>query len=60
MDVTDNPKSRALVAAMIQMAHGLDLQVVAEGIETEEHRRILTELGCDALQGFLIGRPQRF
>jgi diguanylate cyclase (GGDEF)-like protein/PAS domain S-box-containing protein len=60
MDVVTNPKSRALVAAMIQMAHGLDLKVVAEGIETEVHRQILTRLGCDALQGYLLGRPQKF
>jgi diguanylate cyclase (GGDEF)-like protein/PAS domain S-box-containing protein len=60
MDVVTNPKSRALVAAMIQMAHGLELQVVAEGIETDVHRQILTRLGCDALQGYLLGRPQKF
>ncbi len=47
-----------LVAAMIAMAHGLDLSVIAEGVETEEQRDYLLEHGCDQFQGFLYGRPQ--
>ena len=43
--------------AIIQLAHSLKLTVVAEGVETEAQRDILDLLGCDHLQGFLLGRP---
>ncbi len=47
----------ALVGAMIDMAHKLGLDVVAEGVETPEQLRFLTEAGCDIAQGYLIARP---
>lgn len=46
-----------LVRAIVSMAHSLDKEVVAEGVETEVQRELLEQLGCDALQGYLIGRP---
>ena len=39
------------------LAHSLGLQVVAEGVETETERAFLASIGCDQLQGFLLGRP---
>ena len=42
---------------MIQLAHNLKLTVIAEGVETEGQRGMLELLGCDGLQGFLLGRP---
>jgi EAL domain-containing protein (putative c-di-GMP-specific phosphodiesterase class I) len=47
----------ALVATIVSMARTLDLDVVAEGVETEEQLRRLRELGCDRAQGFLLARP---
>jgi diguanylate cyclase (GGDEF)-like protein/PAS domain S-box-containing protein len=44
----------AIVAAIISLAHALDLTVVAEGVETERQRRILEDLDCDRAQGFLF------
>ncbi len=49
--------SVAIVRAVIGLAHGLNLPVVAEGVETAGQRDILVTEGCDELQGFFIGRP---
>jgi EAL domain-containing protein (putative c-di-GMP-specific phosphodiesterase class I) len=43
--------------AVIALAHALGLNVVAEGIENDVQLRILQELGCDEIQGFLMSRP---
>jgi diguanylate cyclase (GGDEF)-like protein/PAS domain S-box-containing protein len=49
--------SIAIVRAVIGLAHGLNLPVVAEGVETSEQRDILMREGCDKIQGFFVGRP---
>nr|WP_236873559.1 EAL domain-containing protein [Burkholderia sp. PAMC 26561] len=49
--------SHAIVEAIVAMAHKLDLQVVAEGVETAEQREHLLRYGCDELQGFWFSRP---
>jgi diguanylate cyclase (GGDEF)-like protein len=54
---TSDPDDAALVVAVITLAHNLRLQVIAEGVETEEHLRFLRLLRCDAGQGFLFGKP---
>jgi EAL domain-containing protein (putative c-di-GMP-specific phosphodiesterase class I) len=51
------PDGPALVAAVVTLAKALGLQVIAEGIETEEQRQMLIDLGCTLGQGFLIARP---
>jgi diguanylate cyclase (GGDEF)-like protein len=50
--------SAAIVRAIISMAHSLGLEVTAEGVETPEQALLLTELHCEALQGWFIGRPE--
>ena len=47
-----------LAAAIIAMAHQLDLEVVAEGVESDAQAAYLRAHGCDVLQGYLYGRPQ--
>ncbi len=56
-EMPGNPGRLAIVAAVISLAHALDMTVVAEGVEVEEQRRLLAELGCDEMQGFLHSRP---
>jgi diguanylate cyclase (GGDEF)-like protein len=51
------PRQRELVELIISMAKVMRLKVVAEGVETEEQRQLLPNLGCDLLQGYLIGHP---
>ena len=52
-----NPQSEAIVRAVIGLGHGLNLPVVAEGVETEDQSAFLAREACDQVQGFLIGRP---
>jgi EAL domain-containing protein (putative c-di-GMP-specific phosphodiesterase class I) len=52
-----NPKDVAVVRSIIELAHNLDCQVVAEGVEGEAVRQQLRELGCDLVQGFHISEP---
>ena len=54
------PASRddcAIVEAIVAMAHSLDLEVVAEGVETQEQSEFLRKLGCDQIQGYLFSKP---
>ncbi|WP_173934578.1 EAL domain-containing protein [Chelativorans sp. Marseille-P2723] len=50
-------EGRAIVAAMVAMAHALKLGVTAEGVETAEQRRMLERMGCQEMQGFLFSQP---
>jgi diguanylate cyclase (GGDEF)-like protein len=50
-------KDAALGITSIDLAHGLDLRVIAEGVETEGQRAFLKAHGCDEIQGFLVSRP---
>ncbi|MCG6962132.1 MAG: EAL domain-containing protein [Acidobacteria bacterium] len=52
-----DPRARALADSILMLARSLDLQVVAEGVEEEEQRTALKAMGCDLLQGYLLGRP---
>ncbi|WP_343036059.1 bifunctional diguanylate cyclase/phosphodiesterase [Aromatoleum toluvorans] len=58
-DCPDDRSDAHLVEAIINMAHSLDLKVVAEGVETQAQADFLRELECDYLQGYLISRPLR-
>jgi len=51
------PVKRKLIGSMATLCRDLGMQVVAEGIETQAERNAVVELGCEFLQGYLIGRP---
>jgi diguanylate cyclase (GGDEF)-like protein/PAS domain S-box-containing protein len=53
----DNATDRALVEAIIVMAHKLDIKTIAEGVETKEQQDLLVHFGCDYVQGFLYSTP---
>ncbi|MFM7120687.1 MAG: putative bifunctional diguanylate cyclase/phosphodiesterase [Gammaproteobacteria bacterium] len=56
-DIPSNSDDCAITAAVIAMAHRLNVTVVAEGVETEAQRAFLLEHGCDVAQGYLFSRP---
>lgn len=55
-DIRDNSKNVKIVATIIDIAHSMNMNVVAEGIETQDQQQLLTSLGCGYLQGFLFAR----
>jgi len=57
VDMTAGPQGLSLVATIINLAHSLKLNVVAEGVETDEQLRLLRLLDCDEMQGYLFSRP---
>ena len=56
--MNDEP-TRQLVSSMITLAHNLNLEVVAEGVETQEQVSLLKAYGCDMIQGYFISKPKR-
>jgi len=56
-DLECNEEDAAIVSSIIALGRTLQLQVVAEGVETQAQREYLSELGCDQLQGYHLGRP---
>lgn len=56
-DMTNSEGGAALIKAMVGMAHGLNMKVIAEGIETDDQLELLKEIGCDIGQGYLLGKP---
>jgi diguanylate cyclase (GGDEF)-like protein/PAS domain S-box-containing protein len=57
MNLGRNPQSAAIVRAVIGLGHGLEMSIVAEGVETREQLAFLAGEGCNAVQGYLIGKP---
>ncbi len=53
-----DPRDLAIVRGIIDLAHNIQLSVIAEGVETEDQYQQLVALGCDYAQGYHLGRPQ--
>jgi diguanylate cyclase (GGDEF)-like protein len=56
-DIGVDKRNDSFIRTMISLAHTLDLEVIAEGIETEQQKKLLIEYGCDVLQGYLFSKP---
>jgi EAL domain-containing protein (putative c-di-GMP-specific phosphodiesterase class I) len=56
-DLNVDPNDRAIVMAIINIAKSLELETIAEGIETEAQLNVLRDNGCDVGQGYLFARP---
>ncbi|MGE8368184.1 putative bifunctional diguanylate cyclase/phosphodiesterase [Cupriavidus sp.] len=56
-DLARDTEDAAIVSAIVALGRTLNLNIVAEGVETAKQQDFLTRLGCDSLQGFLLGRP---
>ena len=59
-DVTTDEQDRTLVEVIIKMGQALGIQVVSEGVETQEQMDLLSEYGCDYVQGYFLGKPMPF
>ncbi len=59
-DIIHNPDDAAIVTAIITLAHNMDLEVIAEGVETFEQLNFLRQQNCDIIQGYLCSRPVPF
>ena len=58
-ELSDSPQSQAIIRAVLALGESLEIPVLAEGVETHEQLSFLRNQGCDEVQGYLLGRPQR-
>ena len=56
-NILTDPNGTAIARTIMAVGQSLGLSVIAEGVETEEHREFLARHGCHAFQGYLFGRP---
>ncbi|MEE1865961.1 MULTISPECIES: putative bifunctional diguanylate cyclase/phosphodiesterase [Pseudomonas] len=56
-DLEQDSDDAAIVSAIVALGQALGLRIVAEGVETDRQQNFLTRLGCDSLQGYLLGQP---
>lgn len=56
-DLETDQNDRAIAEAIVVMAHKLGLKAIAEGVETEQQKKILAEVGCDYVQGYYFAKP---
>jgi EAL domain-containing protein (putative c-di-GMP-specific phosphodiesterase class I) len=57
LNLDRKPEDAALVRAIVQLAHSFNMKVVAEGVEEQSQYHFLQGIGCDYVQGYLLGKP---
>ena len=60
LDVVESARDRLIIKSTVDLAHGLGMTVVSEGVETAEVFDTLAALGCDTIQGYWVSRPLPF
>jgi EAL domain-containing protein (putative c-di-GMP-specific phosphodiesterase class I) len=58
--MVESREGSTIVQSIISLAHSLRLEVIAEGVETEQQADALREMGCDLMQGYLFSKPVLF
>lgn len=56
-DIINDPKDAAIIKSVVALGHGLELKVIAEGVETAEQLQFLSLVNCDGIQGYLFSKP---
>jgi EAL domain-containing protein (putative c-di-GMP-specific phosphodiesterase class I) len=56
-EIETNPRNKVILEAVIAMANGLGMEVITEGVETEEQMNVLAAMGCHYYQGYFFSRP---
>ena len=56
-EIRNNERNRIILQSMISLAYSLGMDVIAEGVETDDQLRVLTEMGCNHFQGYFFCRP---
>jgi len=56
-DIVTDKGDKAIVTTIVAMSRSFDIEVIAEGVETDEQRQVLVDLGCELFQGYLFGKP---
>ena len=56
-DVASDDDARAMIRSLVALAHNLDMRVTVEGVETEDQLAAVRDIGCDEIQGYLLGTP---
>lgn len=56
-EIVSDKKNQAIAEGIIRLAHAIGMVAIAEGVETDEQRKVLTDLGCDEIQGYIYSKP---
>lgn len=56
-NIVANKRAQLLISSFVQICNNLNIQLIVEGVETEEQFELLNQLNCDGIQGYLISKP---
>ncbi len=59
-NISTDKKTEAIIQSVIELSHAIDMEVVAEGVESSDQYELLQEMGCDYYQGYLFSKPLEY